>query len=49
MKLDAQATKKPKGLTLYLKLCQSWGLLVQQQIKIWCQKYGQIEIQLSDE
>ena len=24
------------------------GRLIQQQIKIWCQKYGQMEIQLSD-
>ena len=49
MKLDGQATIKPEGLTLYLILCQFWGLLIQHQIKIWCQKYGQIEIQLSDE
>ena len=36
-----------KPLTLYL-MCQFWGLPIQQQIKIWCQKYGQIRIQLSD-
>ena len=34
-------------LTLSLK-CQFWALPIQQQIKIWCQKYGQIGIQLSD-
>ena len=34
-------------LTLYL-ICQFWAVPVQQQIKIRCQKYGQIGIQLSD-
>ena len=28
-------------LTLYL-ICQFWALPIQQQIKIWCQKYGQM-------
>ena len=40
--------QKPKYLlTLYL-ICQFWGLPIQQQIKIWRQKYGQTRIQLSD-
>ena len=34
-------------LTLYI-ICQFWGLPFQQQMKIWCQKYGQTGIQLSD-
>ena len=34
-------------LTLYL-ICQFLALPIQQQIKIWCQKYGQMGIQLSD-
>ena len=34
-------------LTLYL-LCQLWSLPNQQQIKISCQKYGQMGIQVSD-
>ena len=34
-------------LTLYL-IYQFEALLIQQQIKIWCQKYGQLGIQLSD-
>ena len=34
-------------LTLYL-ICQFWDLRIQQQIKILCQKYGQMGIQLSD-
>ena len=32
---------------LYL-ICQFWALPIQQQIKILCQKYGQMKIQLSD-
>ena len=36
------------ALTLYL-ICEVWGLPIQQQIKIiWCQKYGQMGIQLYD-
>ena len=34
-------------LALYL-MCQFWALSILQQVKIWCQKYGQMEIQLSD-
>ena len=34
-------------LTLYL-VCQFWGLPIQRQMKIWCHKYGQIGILLSD-
>ena len=33
------------NLTLYL-ICQFWALPIQQQIKILCQKYGQMGIQL---
>ena len=36
-----------KALILY-HMCQLWALPIQQQIKIWSQKYGQIGIQLSD-
>ena len=43
-----RASKKKKMLlTLYL-IYQFEALLIQQQIKIWCQKYGQLGIQLSD-
>ena len=35
------------NLTLYFT-CQIWSLPIQQQIKIWCQKYRQLGIQLSD-
>ena len=34
-------------LALYL-ICQFWVLPIQQQIRTWCQKYGPVEIQLSD-
>ena len=34
-------------LTIYL-LGQFWALRIQQQIKVWFQKYGQMGIQLSD-
>ena len=33
-------------LTLYL-ICQFWTVPIQQQIKIWCQKYGQMGAHLS--
>ena len=36
-----------KELNLYL-ICQFQASPIQQQIKIWCQKYGQMGIQLSD-
>ena len=29
-------------------MCQFWALLIQQQKKIRCQKYGQMGVQLSD-
>ena len=35
------------GLTLYL-IWYFWALPIQQQIKIWCHKYGQMGIQLPD-
>ena len=35
------------GLILYL-ICQFLALPIQQQIKIWGQKYGQMGIQLCD-
>ena len=34
-----------KILTLYL-ICKFWALLIQQQLKIWCQKYGQVGVEL---
>ena len=34
-------------LTFYL-IWQCWALPIQQQIKIWCQKYGPMGIQLPD-
>ena len=36
-----------KELTLIL-ICQFWALPTQQQIKIWCHKYWQMGIQISD-
>ena len=36
---------KKKSLTFYL-IYQFLALQIQQQIKIWCQKYGQMGIQL---
>ena len=38
---------KMSVLSLYL-ICQFWALPIQQQVTIWCQKYGQMGIQLSD-
>ena len=35
------------NLNLYL-ICQFWALLIQQQIKIRCRKYGQTWLQVSD-
>ena len=46
--LEVEHFSKQSGvLTLYL-ICQFYALPIEQQIKIGCQKYGQMGIQLSD-
>ena len=32
-------------MTTHYLICQFWVLPIQQQIKIWCQNYGQMGIQ----
>ena len=45
--ISSLITEQSVSLTLYL-ICQFWALPVQQQIKIWCHKYWQMGIQVSD-
>ena len=44
---DLSRGEKIQFLNLYL-IFQFWAHLIQQQKKIWCQKYGQMGIRLSD-